>query len=516
MQSANRVVINTGVLYGQMIITMIISLYSSRLVLNALGPVDFGIYNLVAGVIVMLSFLNAAMAVSTQRYLSYYLGEGLPEKLQAVFNTSVVLHFILAIIISALLEFVGIYLFKGILNIPDTSRESAAIIFHMMVISTFFSIISVPYDAILNSHENMITVSIINVCDSFVRLAIAIFITSLVNDKLIIYGASLALLSILTRSVKRIICRIKYKETKINFRKFLNTKLLKEMFSFAGWNFLGSFSMIAKNQGIAVILNLFFGAVINASYAIANQVNTQLQSFSVYMLKALNPQIAISEGSGDRQRMLRLAMMASKFSFLLMSFFAIPLIVEMPYVLSLWLKNVPEYSAEFCCLILIMSLINQLSVGIQSAVQSVGRIKKYQIGVSILLILNLPLAYLFLRNGFKPTSVLFSSIIIELFAFIFRFIASRKLTNMSLKLYINYVVIKPLLIVVGVFMMSYIPRFFLYESFIRFLATFGLSSVSFFLIIKWIGLSKFEMEKISKILKEILNRIFKKTEINCY
>ncbi|MBN1186534.1 MAG: MATE family efflux transporter [Bacteroidales bacterium] len=513
MQTANRVFFNTGILYGQMLLTIAITLFSSRIVLNALGAVNYGIFNLISGVILLLAFLNAAMTVSTQRYLSYYLGSGFHEKLQMVFNTSVVLHLILGIFICGFLLIVGIFLFDNVLNIPAESKESAVIIFHFMVCSTFFTIISVPYDAILNSHENMITVAIIEICNSIIRLGIAVSLIHFPGDKLIFYGACMAGLTIIVVIIKRLYCHLKYSETKILFKKFFSKGLFKEMFAFSGWNFFGSFSMLAKNQGIAVILNTFFGARINASYAIANQVDSQLKSFSTYMLKALNPQIAISEGSGERKRMLNLAMIASKFAFLLMSFFAIPLLIEMPYVLTVWLKNVPEYTIGFCNLILVVSLINLLSVGIQSAVQSVGRIKKYQIGVSILLILNLPFAYILLRMGLLPTTVLCSTIIIEIFAFVFRLLAVNRLANMPIKEYLNYVVFKPLLIVLICMGISIIPHFFFNEGFIRLLITIAVSSISFLLFTKLLGLSKYENEKINKILKDIFLSILHKFDL---
>lgn len=501
MQAANRVVLNTGVLYGKMALTMVISLYSSRLVLNALGAIDFGIFNLISGIILMLSFLNVSMTVSTQRYLSFYLGAGEHHKLQTVFNTSIILHLVIGIAIVILLELSGTFLFKNIINIPEESKRNAIVIFHFMIVSTFFTIISVPYDAIINSNENMIVVAIIDIFQSIIKLSIAILLIYIVKDKIIIYGALMAMLEITIMIIKRFVCHKKYNESKLQLKKYLSKSLFIEMFTFSGWNFLGAISNVAKSQGMALVLNVFFGAIINASYAIANQVNSQLSFFSVTMLKALNPQIAISEGKGDRKRMLNLAMIASKFAFLLFSFFGIPLIIEMPYVLTVWLKNVPENSVAFCRLISVITLINLLSVGIQTAIQTVGRIKKYQIGVSILLILNLPLAYLLLKNGLPATSVFMGSIILEIIIFIFRLIASRRLTKMPIACYVNYVVLRPLIIIFIVSIISVLPLFLMNQCFFRFLTTVGLSSISFLSIVIIIGLSSYEKEKISNILQ---------------
>ena len=420
MNSTKRIIINTFFLYGKMAITITVALFSTRIVLNELGVVDFGIFNLVAGVIGMLSFLNAAISASTQRYLSFYLGSGKINKLKAIFNSSILLHLVIGLVVVVLLEIGGVLLFNGILDIPVIRINTAKIIFHFIVISTFFTINSVPFDAVINAHENMLFDAIVGILESLGKLSIAIWLIYTDYDRLIIYGLLFAILTILIQIVKGTYCYVKYEECHTKFKTYFQWVLFKDMFSFAGWNLFGALSGLGRNQGLAILFNLFYGVVVNAAFGIANQINGLINVFSLNMLKALNPQIVKSEGNGDRVRMLKLSMKASKFSFFLISFFAIPLIFEMPYILKLWLKIIPDYTIIFSQLTLIITLINQLSIGLQTAVQSIGKIKLYQTVVGGFLLLNLPISYFLLRFGFPIYSPLISIIVIEIFGCYFR------------------------------------------------------------------------------------------------
>lgn len=418
MSSENnkRIVLNTGYLYLKMMITMTIALYSTRIVLNALGANDFGIFNLVAGVIAMFSFLSTAMAVSTQRYMSYYLGAKNQDRLSSIFKSSIFLHLLIGILVVFALELAGFLLFNGVLNIAEERIPTAKLVYHFMTVSTFFTINAVPYDAAIIAHENLAADALIGIFDSILRLAIAYILTFYNNDRLVLYAGLMAALIIFMRIVKTIYCHQKFSECRDYRKSAFDVKLVKEMFSFAGWNMFGALCGLGRNQGIAIILNIFFGTVVNAAYGIAYQVNAQLASFSTNMLKALNPQIIKSEGSGERQQMLHLSLVASKYGFFLLAFFAIPLILEMPFVLKLWLKSVPENTIIFCRLILIMSLINQLTIGSYTALQATGRIKMYQPITGSLLLLNIPASWVLLKLGYPPYSTIVSMIVIEILA----------------------------------------------------------------------------------------------------
>ncbi|MEV4885874.1 hypothetical protein MRBLMN1_004431 [Chitinophaga ginsengisegetis] len=508
MQVANRVILNTGALYGRMLITVFISLYATRLVLNLLGAADYGLFNLISGVIAMLSFLNMAMTISTQRYMSFHLGTKDAHKLKVVFNSSVLLHFVLGLALVLLFEVIGSYLFDHVLNYPASRTMAAKLIFQFMVVSAFFTIISVPYDATLIAQENMVMVAILGIVESVGKLLIALSLQYTSYDRLIVYGGLMALLTVLLLVFKQVYCAVKYEESRIRIRQYFDKNLLKEMFAYAGWNMFGAGSFVARNQGIALLLNVFFGTIVNAAYGIANQVNAQLSYFSVTMLRALNPQIIKSEGSGDRPRMLRLAMIASKFSFFLLSFFAIPMMIEMPFVLQCWLKQVPDFTVMMCRLIIIATLINQLSSGIQVAVQSVGKIRKYQVVVSTMVLFNLPIAWLLLKAGYPAAAVLISAIAIEVVSGIYRMMAAKTITGLSPAVFTRQVIIKsivPVLLAAG---LACIPQLFMGEGFVRLGVTTIVSIISIVFLIRLIGLTTDETAKV----EQLLNRIFTKLQ----
>ncbi|WP_343746288.1 hypothetical protein [Chitinophaga sp.] len=507
MQVANRVILNTGALYGRMLITIFISLFATRLVLNILGVADYGLFNLISGVIAMLSFLNIAMTISTQRYMSFHLGTKDGHKLKLVFNASVLLHFILGLAMVLLFEVAGGYLFDHVLNYPADRTMAAKLIFQFMVVSAFFTIISVPYDATLIAQENMVTVAILGVVESLGKLLIALVLQYTGYDKLIVYGGLMTLLTVLLLLFKQVYCAMKYKESRIAIRRYADRQLLKEMFAYAGWNMFGAGSVVARNQGLALLLNVFFGTVVNAAYGIANQVNAQLSYFSVTMLRALNPQIIKSEGSGDRPRMLRLAMIASKFSFFLLSFLAIPMMIEMPFVLQCWLKQVPEYTVIMCRLIVIATLINQLSAGIQVAVQSVGKIRKYQVVVSTMVLLNLPVAWLLLKAGWPAASVLVSAIVIEVLSGAYRIMAAERIAGLSPLLYVRQVVVRAVAPVLLAATLAYIPQWCMPEGFIRLGGTTLVSILAMTASAWLIGLTQEEVTKIEQLFSRVFSKL---------
>lgn len=506
MKPANHVAVNTGFLYVKMIISIIISLFSTRIVLNSLGEVDYGIYNLVGGVIAMLSFLNSAMAISTQRYLSYYMGASDSNKLKTIFSSSVLLHLGIGVVLCLLLEIGGIFLFNGFLNIPIERIGAAKIIFHLMVISTFFTVNSVPFDAIINSHENMLFDSFTGILEAFIKLGIAMCLLSVQSDNLILYGILMTSLTIMIRFLKSYYCFNRYSECKVHFIQYIDFSMLREMFAFAGWNFYGSFCRVISNQGLSIVLNIFFGVLVNAAYGIANQVNSQISTFSANMMKALNPQIVKSEGRGDRERMMRLAMFGSKLSFFLLSIFAIPLIIEMPFVLNLWLKKVPEFSIVFCRFILIVSLIQQFSNGLMSSVTAVGKIKAYQIIMGSLLILNLPLAILLVKFGLPPYYVLVSTIIIEFIALISRILLTRRIAGLNVKYFVVNIFLASLFSVLLSMFFSTLPLFFMNETFLRLGLIVLISTISLSFFGRYISLSNWEYS----IIKEIFISLYKK------
>ena len=355
--TANRVVKNTGFLYAQMGITMFISLYTTRVILNALGAIDFGIFNIIGGAISMLGFLNAAMASATQRFMSYSEGSGDTKIKKKIFNTSLILHLIIATIASVLLIIGGYFFFNGILNIPTDRISAAQVVYGSLIASTFFTIITVPYDAVINAHENMKYYAIISIIGSLLKLLIAIIIIYTLQDKLIVYALLTTGVSVFMLIIMQTYCHHKYTECAFTPRKYFSPSLMKSMTAFAGWNLIGVTSSMISQYGLGIVLNNFWGALLNTAQGIANQISGQLMVFSNTMLKALNPVIAKSEGSGNRALMLKASMTGSKFAYIILAVFAIPFIIETPYILKIWLKSTPEWTIVFCRLQLLRSLI---------------------------------------------------------------------------------------------------------------------------------------------------------------
>lgn len=510
MKASRRVAMNTGFLYGKMLITLFIALFSTRLILGALGEVDYGIFNLVGGVIAMLSFLNMAMTISTQRYMSFYLGAEDASKLRSVFTSSISLHLIIGLSIVVVLEIAGIFLFNGFLNIPEERIGTAKTIYHFMVVSTFFTINAVPYDAAINAHESFFFDAAVGILESVLKLVIAIVLVYTGSDQLILYGLLMALLTILVRVIKGSFCISRYKECSFTSRLTIKGKLIKEMISFAGWNLFGSFCAIVRNQGIAVVLNVSFGVVINAAYAVAHQVNSQLILFSVNMLRSLNPQIMKSEGGGDRSRMIRLSMLACKVSFFLLAFFAIPLIIEMEYVLSLWLKEVPEYTVIFCQLMLLLSMVQLLTYGLGTAIQSVGRIKLFQSVVGTTLILNLPLAIILVKLGYEPYSILIGAIGLEMLAGIMRIIIARKITGLSIKQYLRDVQIRSVPVAIVAAGAGLVPHLLMETGFLRLLLTVLSTTGVLLLLGRYLSVNSYEYGKIREIIIPVFTGIKRK------
>lgn len=506
MSAANRVILNTIILYVKMLITMGITLYSTRLVLNALGASDYGIFNLIAGVIAMLSFLNAAMTISTQRYLSFHQGTGDFEMQKKVFINSWILHIAIGLIVVLLLLSLAPFLFGGFLNIPEDRIFVAETLYYFMAVSVFFTIMSVPFTASLNAHENMLWIAVVNIVESVIKLGIAFsLIWFIQSERLIVYGILMAILSLITFFLYAAYCLKKYDECSVRNYK-IDRSLTKELGAFSSWIIVGAVSSVGRNQGLAVILNIFFGTIVNAAYGIANQVAAQMQFLSTTLLRALNPQIMKSEGMCDRQRMLRLSMIASKFGFFLVAIIAIPCIFEMPVILELWLKHVPENAIAFCSWILLTTLVTQLTIGLQSAVLAVGKLKKYQIIIGGLQFLNVPLAYLLLKIGLPAYSVLISYFSIEVVNAMSRLIFAKMYAGLSIIEYINVVLLKEIIpILISIFICYLIVNSI--ESEFRFLLTISFSSMAFCISIYIFGLCKDEKEMLNSILKKVLLKV---------
>lgn len=402
MSTSSRVIKNTGYLYAKMGITILISLYSTRLILASLGKDDFGIYNVVGGVVALFGFFSGTLANATQRFMSYAEGERDLKKKIKVFNVSVVLNFFIAIL-TALLLIVSMYpLFHGVFNISSDRIFATQIVYYCLIFSTILTIINVPYEAVMNAHENMKYYSIIGIFESSLRLVIAFICVYTVNDKLIVYGVLMTIIPLITLSIMKLYCHRHYEECILAPLQYWDVEIVKQIAGFFGWNFLTAISSILSFHGGGIVLNHYFGTTLNAAQGIAQQVNGTVSSFSTNMMKALNPVIVKNAGAKNNLAMNRATVTGCKYSGFLIMFFGIPLMLEIQYVLSIWLKDVPEWAAIFVVMQLIQGIITNIASGAATAVYAQGDIKHYAIWKSIMNVLPLLITWYAFNIGGGP------------------------------------------------------------------------------------------------------------------
>lgn len=379
---------------------MFISLYTTRLILNSLGASDFGIFNIVGGAISMLGFLNAAMAGATQRFMSYSEGAGDKEKQKSIFNVSFILHLSISIIVGIILLIAGYFFFNGILNIPNDRIFAAQIVYGSLIISTMFTVMTVPYDAAMNAHENMKYYAIIGIFESILKLGVALICVYTSHDKLIIYGILMASIPLITLTIMRIYCHKHYKECVIAPRIYWDISLIKQMTSFAGWHFLSTASSMIANYGIGILINHFFGTLINAAQGIANQVNGQIITLSNNFIKAVAPVMSKSAGKQNIELLQKTTIESSRITTILYCLIAIPIFLYSPYIFKLWLKQIPDYTILFSRFIIIINLIEFQYLSLTSAIRSVGKITQMSQWTSCVNIISIFAIYIIFMLNF--------------------------------------------------------------------------------------------------------------------
>lgn len=425
--NSRRIAKNTILLYFRMILVMLISLFTSRVILSTLGIEDFGIYNVVGGIVTTMSFLNSALAAASQRFISYELGKGNLVSLNKVFSTSLEVHSILAIICVIFFESVGLWFLNNKLNIDPVRLSAANWVFQCSIVSFVISVLNVPYNATIIAHEKMGAFAYISIFEVFLKLLITIALLYTKYDKLILYTVLYSIVSYVIRLCYVTYCKRSFSEC--HFRIVTDKELFKKIFSFASWSVIGNIGFTLKDPLSNILLNLFFGTRVNAARGIAMQVNGVINSFATNFGMAINPQIVKQYASGNITNSIHLVYTGARYSFYLLTIISIPIIINIDFILKLWLGNVPEYTNIFFVLTIISSLIYSLSGTSSVAVQATGNIKWFSIGVCIIPIIELPITYFFLSIGFPPYMAMAPTIPINLVALLFRFYILNKLIN---------------------------------------------------------------------------------------
>lgn len=437
--NSKKIVRNSIILYIRLFFVLIANLYISRVVLHSLGIYDFGIYNAVGGFVSLFTVLSSSMSAACSRFLTIELGKGDFKNLKRTFSTSIVIHICLSIIIVLILEPVGFSFINNHMNLTDERLNAANIVFQCSLFTFIMNVISVPYNASIISHENMDAYAMISIIETSLKIIIAYIIGIMNVDRLILYAILLAATSLFIRCLYGLYCVSKYSECK--FRWQIDKEIVKEMTKFASWNFIGSLSGVSKDQGINVLLNIFFGVLVNSAYGLASQVKYAVTNFSNGLLSALNPQIIKSYSQKNYEYMMDLIYKGCKFSYFLMLIISIPLLLNTNYILSLWLGKVPEHTVSFVQLFIIYILIESYSGPLITGMLATGKIRNYQLIVGGLQCLTLPISWLFLKIGYNAESTFIISIIISIIVLSSRLIMLKKLIPISITQFINKVII---------------------------------------------------------------------------
>ena len=439
ISNGKRLTINTLFLYIRMIFVLFITLFTSRIILNNLGVVDFGVYNVVAGVITFVAFLNTALQVSAQRYLSFEIGKGNEGDVPKVLKNNLVMFMIMAIIIFIIIEPFGYIMVNYKLTIPPERLNAANIVLHTSSLILFLSVLQSPFTGLLASMENFRVYSIIGIIEAITKFLSAYLIVYLSFDRLIIYGYLLLVSAGIIFISYQIVCIRLYPQLFTNaIKRNASWKDIYEIAKFSGWNVFGALSIVTLNQGLNILLNIFFSPIVNAARAISQQINSAVYAFVANIHAAIIPQLTKSYAEGDRGYMRKITLVGCKFSYYLILILFIPLFYYSEPVLQLWLGSVPEYASNFVKLTLLNTIIDPTGGIISGVIQATGKIRNYQVIIGVIFVLTLPISYIFLKLGYSPYIVFIVNIVITLVNMICRFAFVKNIIQIGTRQLINY------------------------------------------------------------------------------
>lgn len=500
-----RIAKNTIVLYIRMFFMMGISLFTSRVILQTLGVEDYGIYNVVGGVVAMFSIISNSLSSSISRFITFELGRKNYERLKTVFCTAVNVQILMAIIVLLIAEIVGVWFLNYKMNIPTVRLEAANWVLQCSLLTFCVNILSVPYNASIVAHEKMSAFAWISIAEAILKLTIVYLLWVSPFDKLVAYAILMLGVSIVVRLIYGVYCKRKFKEC--HYYIIIDKPLFKEMTNFAGWGFFGNVGWMLNTQGVDILLNLFFGVTLNAARGIAKQVESAVNLFVTNFMTAVNPQITKSYASGDLEYMHNLVCRGAKFSFFLMLFFAIPICLEANTILKIWLVNVPEYAVDFVRLTFAVSLTTVIGNTLVTACQATGNIKKYQIVVSLWTLLCFPLTWLGFEIGFPPMTAYVVYFIVYFIMIFIRIFLVKDLIQIKPTRYITDVVLNVVIVTVVAVIIPIILVYCLEESLIRLLITCLISPICTIFSIVLLGLKVNERKILSNvILKRFRNK----------
>lgn len=505
MQHNNkRIAKNTLMLYIRMLLVMAVTLYTSRVILQSLGIVDYGLYNVIGGMTLMFGFFQSSLSNATQRYLNVELGRNDHEGVNRIFSLSQLIYFAMSILVVVVAEIIGLWFIYNKLTIPPDRLSAALWVFHTTVISLFFTLNGIVYNSMLIANENMKAYAYLGIIEVVLKLLIAFALFYSPFDRLKLYSVLFLLVTLSVQSFYAVTCLCKYKEARFHY--YWNKNIFREMFAFMGWNTIGTAAWALNHQGINILFNIFFGPVVNAANGIASQVNSAVTKFSMNFYTAVQPQIVKSYAAGDYDYFRSLIYNSSRYSFYLMWLLCLPIMLRIDYILELWLGNVPESTNQFVIWTLIYSLIYTLTSPFWIAIQAVGHLKKYTIWTNTVYLMAFPLAYISFKIGFSAiTALQFLTLTRAL-----HLVASIAITNQYIEISILHYLKKSILPIVKTIILTLLILPFTNQLFPQNLKGFlAMTTFSFFIIILsvfLIGISKQERTIIITKIKRRISR----------
>lgn len=500
----SRIAKNTMFLYLRMFLVLLVSLYTTRVVLNALGVVDYGINNVVAGFVTMFAFLNTSMSNGIQRYYNFKLGKEGEESLTMVYNTALLIQLLLALLIFFLLETIGLWYLYNKMVIPTDRFETALWLFQFSTFSLLLVVFQIPFSAAIMAHERMDYYAYVSIIEVALKLAVAFCLPRIYSDRLFAYGCFHLGISIIIFSLYFIYSKYHFNSLRLKFS--FHKDLFLDMLSFSWWNIFGTFAYMLKNQGLNVLLNAFFGPVVNAARGVSMMINNAIHGFQTNIVISFRPQTVQSYAEGDLKRVKSLMFSLSKISYLMLFMLSMPVIIELSYILHIWLGNsVPEYTVPFTVLILLIMILSSLNTPLSQVVHATGKMKFYQIGTSIVICSILPIAWLFLKLGSDPTSVYIVSLVMSVLNQVVCLVLLKRIFPYSISEYVKEVIMPCVFVTAVASMLPIIVHLILPSSFIRLLLVIllGVSSTivfSFYFVMNK-GEKKMIVEMINKYIK---------------
>ena len=506
-QSLNnkRIAQNTILLYFRTLFTMLISLYTSRVVLNTLGVTDYGIYNVVGGVVAMFSVISSSLSSAVSRFITYEIGRGDFEKLKRIFSTSVNIQIGISFVILALAETFGLWFLNTKMNIPDGRIGAANWVLQCSLLSFIINLVSVPYNACIIAHERMTAFAYISILEAVLKLVVVYMLLISTYDKLATYAVLLVAVALIVRLAYSFYCRRHFEES--HYRFVYDKSLIKEMTGFAGWSFFGNGAYMLNVQGVDMLINIFFGVTLNAARGVASQVQNAVMQFVNNFTVAVNPQITKSYAAGDMKYVCKLVCRGARFSYFLLFIFVVPLFCEANYVLKLWLKIVPEYAVMFLRLSLFATLMTLLGNSMLTAIMATGNIKKYQLYITIVGCLVFPLTWLAFELGFPPETTYVIYIFIYFILNFVRLYMAKGLMNFPIKFYLSDVILRVVVVSLFSFILPLLVIYNYKESFMRLCFTCIISLFSTLFTISVFGLEYSERKKFSCKITSIVSKI---------